>query len=208
MKQISERYSRLFKEFYADKAKDRFDYVLRYADFYSKTLPYKNKVNCIIDPLSVDAYVTSYFLDVIKFKEYHFREHLDPSFDYSDVETSFQHPDTTVAEFVMHRKKMINASKVGAFTGKWLLKYRPVVVMPKDGCGFDIFERRHIQNAPFVFTANVTLRSMGIDPDELPTAIYKSLMYHLRYREYEDRNVMLYFELLVEHVSLLRETKG
>ena len=206
MKPISDRYERLFREFYADKARDRFDFVIAYSLQFVECLPFKDKVDCKIDRISVDAFITSYFLDVIKFKEYHFRE--KTGLEFVDAVPNFKDRETTQSEYVMHRKKMLNSNKVGAFTAKWLLKYRAISILPREGESLDLFERRHVQNAPFWLAANISLRSMDIEPTNVPERLYRNLIYHLRFREFDDRSMMLYFELLSEFVELSGTAKG
>lgn len=192
MKPISDRYSRIFSEYYYDKAAERFDYLLRYSNLFLEALSYRDKVYCNVNALNVDAFTTSYFLDVIKFKEYHF--HIPAQLDEN-------------VDKEIHSEKLLNASKVGAFTAKWLLKYSPIVILPKPESTFDVFERRHIQNAPFILALNISLRSMGIQPHEVPTNIYKGILYHFRFRDIDDRSMILYFDLLVSHIDLLKSKK-
>ena len=202
MKPISDRYAWIFKEYYGEKAADRFDFVARYASEFGSVLPFREKVDTSIDFLAIDAFVTSYFLDVIKFKEYHF--YSNGLYADRDGEHDCNLP-TKEFDKKIHEGKLLNSSKVGAFTAKWLLKYHPLLVTQKPDAEVELYERRHIQNIPFIVACNIALRAMGIEPDEVPSDLYRSLVYHLRFRTYEDRSMIMYFELLVAHIELLRD---
>jgi hypothetical protein len=191
LKPISSRYSRIFATYYWEKARSRFDFIQSYSSFFLEGIAFKEKLHCYVDTVKTDAFITSYFLDVIKFKEYHFQ----PSSEDED-------------EKVIHGEKMLNHSKVASFTAKWLLKYCPIVMVPKEGVTLDLFERRLLQNAPFILALNVALRAMDIRPDTVPLDIYKSIVYHLRFREYDDRSLILYFELLKKYVDLSKSSSG
>lgn len=190
MKRISERYSRIFSDYYYEKARERFEFIVQYSDFFLESLHFDEKVDGQIIYLNVEAFITSYFLDVIKFKEYHF---------------NFPDGDGPEVDRKVHGEKLLNASKVGAFTAKWLLKYKPIVLLPKADIVLDTFEQRDIQDAPFILALNIALRSMGVDPREVPEDTYKQLLYHFRFRDYEDRGMILYFDLLLKHIELIRK---
>lgn len=184
MKPISQNYERIFNEYYLEKARRRFKSIYSYSGLFLDEYPTKEKVLSGIDVIKLENFIKSYFLDVIKFKEYHFSI------------PSHVPVGSPEAQKIIHCDKMLNASKVGAFTAKWIVKNSPIYMVPAPGVRLDKNERHEISVAPYILAANITLRTMGMATPELPSPFYNKLIYHLRFRGVDDRSLILYFEVL------------
>ena len=190
MKPISERYKYLYSEFYYEKARERFAKLVEYLDVYRDQIDFKQKLFTEVDLVKVDAFVTSYYLDVIRFKEYHFN---------AGGETEF----SSARDIEIHGKKLLSKTKVGSFTTKWLLRYQPLVTVARDPSNLDENERTYLEFAPFAVALNFSLRAMDVKPRSLPLDLHRNIMYHLRFRSFDDRTFILYYDLLLQRLSNL-----
>jgi hypothetical protein len=188
MKPISDRYQYLYANFYYDKARERYDNLVQYAESYIENIDFNDKLFSCVDTIKVDAFITSYFLDVMRFKEYHFQPSVDGLAGYE-------------RDKCVHAEKLLNSGKVGAFTTKWLIKYSPVVLIPKEGLGLNHVEQTFLAFAPFAIALNFSLRLMDINPRDVPVDIHRDILYHIRFRGFDDRSFMLYYNLLVRYFN-------
>jgi hypothetical protein len=188
MKPISDKYEKVFSKYYFDAAKQRFVDLTKYLEVYGEQIDFKTKLVIAVDHIKVNAFVTSYFLDVIRFKEYHFKSDADAkSKDEASIHT-----------------KLVSQSKAAAFTLKWMLKYQPLIVFAQDPFKLSEHERVFLEFLPFLVAINFALRTMGIRPRDVPKEIFDDLLYHIRFRPYEERGFMLYFDLLIKQLSSVK----
>jgi hypothetical protein len=192
MKSISRRIISIFEKHYMERAEDRIVVVTLFAHAFLASLDYDVE-GYYFDDAKVIKAVESYFLDVIKYKEYHFDGPANTDV-FSDVWTEY-----------VHVEKKINDSKVAAFSAKWLLKASPIYVVQKKGIVIadDLF--CHINE---LFVLNCVLYALLqddynlVDEDE-----YKKLFYDFKYRNLDERAYFSRFELIQKNVQLKKELK-
>jgi hypothetical protein len=185
MKPISEKYERVFAKYYFETARQRFVDLSTYLEVFCNEIDFKQKLVIAVDHIKVNAFITSYYLDIIRFKEYHFN---------TETISKSNH------EKALHTK-LVSQTKAAAFTLKWMLKYQPLVAYAKDPFDLVDHEKIFLEYLPFVVALNFSIRTLGIQPHALPHDTYQDLLYHLRFRPYEERGFMLYFDLLVKHLT-------
>jgi hypothetical protein len=147
-----------------------------------------------IDENKIVKALDSYFLDVIKYKEYHFN--CEESVDiFSEKWAQYIHVD-----------KKINDSKVAAFSAKWLLKAAPIYIVPKANTPVLDDFICHI-NAFFVLNC-VLYCLLKYDHDLVDQSDFEKLFYDFRYRTVDDRSYFSRFELIEKNVLLKKELRA
>jgi len=195
MKHISNRIRRIYKDYYAKKAKARFESLVEYSQYFLKSLPIAEKAFCRVDLQKMSALIDSYFLDVIRFKDYHFR----PSEDVSDEDVF-----SVVWNNLVHRDKYLSPSKVAAFEAKWILKYSPLIIIPQNDADFTDEDRIVLCSANALLAFQFSLTSMGLNPEDVDEDIARNMIYHFRFRHFDDRAFILQYDTLLK----LAEVKG
>lgn len=201
---ISARVERIYTEFYAEKAETRFAFLLDRANRFCDGLALPEGYVAHVSRLKMEAMVQSYFLDVIKFKDYHF----DPSKKRSD-DADVALPDVFSREFseLIHSTKHIAPSKVAAFSTKWLMKHCPISVLVPSDAIVDADTEKKINSANAVFAMTTALKFMRVPMVRVDTERLEKLVYYLMYRNVDERSLFEWFENLADGKSLPRETE-
>ena len=190
MKSVSRRILSIFEKHYMERAEDRIVIVTSFAHTFLASLDYDVEGYYVDDAKLIKA-IESYFLDVIKYKEYHFDGPADVDV-YSEAWAKY-----------IHVEKKINDSKVAAFSAKWLLKASPIYVVQKKDAPIADDIVCHINE---LFVLNCVLYALLqenfslVDEDE-----YKKLFYDFKYRTLDERAFFSRFELLEKNVRLKKE---
>jgi hypothetical protein len=124
-KQVSTRIEYIYEEHYSSKAEDRFIYLVDFANKYCRILGLPSTVRSYVSREKINALVRSHFLDVIKFKEYHF----EPEISTGAMNRIFSR-DWIRA---VHVDKLLAANKVAAFSAKWIMKHSPISFVVTEG---------------------------------------------------------------------------
>jgi hypothetical protein len=195
MKNISKRIATIFEKYYMDRAKERAVLIISFAHELMSNVNFPED-GYYVDENKIIKALDSYFLDVIKYKEYHF----NCDDDGGDIDVFSEDWARHI-----HLNKKINDSKVAAFTSKWLLKASPIYVVPSsENKVLDDFTC-HI-NAFFVLNC-VLYCLLQYDHDLVDQDDYDKLFYDFRYRIVDDRPFFSRFELLEKNVRLKKEIK-
>lgn len=195
---ISPRYKRLYNKYYKQLAQQRHAELLRAIDnFYRKIIVQKfdfdwNFRFCVNEARLKHA-VFSYFIDVIRYKEFHFSPDLD-----KDEESV--HADSSLGG------KYVDINKQAAYMIKWLLKAKPIsielsvtadrsrlVITPEQS------ELMIIINEAFALIFSAAI--LNIPAKAIADADKERLIYQLHFRIYEEG-------AYVELFSLLSRTSG
>ena len=118
--------------------------------------------------------VYSYFMDVIRYKEFHFN-----SYDGGDI----------------HDNK-INNYKIAAFTIKWILKVKPIFITPPKDYETNDKENAEINLINEQFCFSHALDILKIPADSLTPEVHDSFIYHLHYRNFDEATFFLLLETL------------
>lgn len=191
MKNISKRIATIFEKYYMDRAQERGLVIISFAHQMMSELDIDVE-GYYLDENKIIKALDSYFLDVIKYKEYHF------NCDDANVNVFTE----KWARYI-HVDKKINDSKVAAFTSKWLLKAAPIYLVPKkESPVFDDFTC-HINS---LFVLNCVLYCLlKYDHDLIDQDDYDKLFYDFKYRTLDDRSYFSRFELLEKNAILKRK---
>lgn len=171
---ISERIDRIFHEKYKERCERRFENLSFIFGALAKSVKSKDpNLEVYIDYHKLSELIRSYFIDVIRYKEYHFNG--KPGVDPFSKEWVDQ----------VH-KKNINASKVAALTCKWILGYKPIVVVSKASPGTISPVSNVIANINEHFAFNVALYALGVDIADVPDERIEEIIYNFRFRRFEE----------------------
>lgn len=196
MKSISKRYSHIFNQYYAQTAKKRFHFCITFIDSWISKIDIGDEFIHVVDHERLSKAIDSYFLDVIKYKEYHFNS------DIEDVYSEAWCKD-------VHEEHRINDSKVAAFTAKWLLKAAPISIMPKDfSSSTPRPENDDICHINERFALDCSLYALFRNSYlNLDASSYENLYYDFKYRNYDERIYFSKFSLLFELVKLRKHRR-
>ncbi|MDI9334731.1 MAG: hypothetical protein QM533_10185 [Cytophagales bacterium] len=147
-----------------------------------------------LDIIAVDQLCKSYYIDVVKYKEYHLSpENSNPSSKlepFSDEWTRALHNEKS--------GKRLRLSKVAAFTAKWILKYKPINLEVEDNISpgsIDPKKRRLAASLNEDFALAHTFQLMNLDTSKIPDTVLADMIYHYRYRSFDERH----FFIMLDH---------
>ena len=183
----TERINNIYKKYYHAEARDRAQRMALHAEYFCEEFFSEcDCINWIVNTYIINCLVESYFLDVIRYKDYHF------------VYNSNMKEEE--AEKFVHKERNISPGKVAAYTLKWILKYMPIVCyFAKDNISSRC--KRKMVSANFVFALDFSLGLIRIDPRDLPQETRMNLLYHARFRTIHERDMFLVFDELHKNFS-------
>lgn len=203
MKEISLRYQEIYSTVYKKRAEDRYDHIV-------------SMIESVIDDLKIDPQyfhvdlhrlsnlVDSYFLDVIRYKEYHF------NYDSNSYEDKFSKESI----FELHENKLINESKVVSFLVKWFLRYAPITVLRQDID--DDIPHLNAEDKLILESINEYIALQIIlytlfekeEHDLIDDCLTESLFYDLKYRFFDEKIYFSRIELLQKLVKKSKDPQG
>ena len=125
------------------------------------------------------------------------RDHVGPDFDHLELNIAVLH-NVVVSYFhdverhkEFHGTDLVDETKQGAFTMKWISKLRPI----QFSCSVEDVSKDilYINEA---FAVRSGLAFLRISPDVLPPRLYGDLLYTLRNRPVDDRMLLLWLATL------------
>lgn len=145
--------------------------------------------------------IRSYFLDVIRYKEYHF----NPDENYPEFQNEIKrlgvaaledlHPLSPEWSELVHRTANINKSKVAAFTVKWILAYKPISVISRQSEPLPGSQPMYFACINEYFALNAALFALEIDASKVSERKIDELIYAFRFRKFDE---LSYFMILSE----------
>lgn len=195
--EVSARIASIFREFYRKEASDKLTHLSEEMELFVSSLSLDpDRITASIEKHILKQIIFSYFLDVIKYKEYHFNPRVKPGEDplepLSKLFTTAvhrQHEDRT-------RDKILNRPKAAAFTAKWILRYMPIAISVKEGIDLTVDENWNMTHANEMFAFDHGLALMGRDTTLLQRETIDDVLYHFKYRPTDDRSLILAFSIL------------
>jgi len=170
-----------------------------------------------LDYLQLGEAIRSYFLDVIRYKEYHF-DPKDPD-DITDpvvaekvrdyleecgVKSVSELDDLSAARTeLVHKTVNLSETKVAAYTAKWLLRNRPISVIStskgdgeaKTSSGHKPLAAAHpfLTNINEEYVLQCVLLIMGIKAKDVNIRRRDELIYSFRFREFNEAHYFRIF---------------
>ena len=204
---VSRRTKAIYDLYYADRVSQRCENLYR---IFVKIAEHVDAaglgLKIDIDLLLLAELARSYFLDVIRYKEYHLdfrneaeaQQELPTGVDAAQLEKL----DPLGSEWAeaVHLYSNLNASKVAAYTVKWILKYKPISVIGNLAIELNGSDGVHEQPS-FIADINeqyalqCALSALEIDSGAIPANVLDELIYCFRFRSFDEG---AYFMLLSE----------
>lgn len=193
---VSKRMQIIYERHYADREEQRFENLYQ---IFDKMAAYV-KASALGADLQIDyqglaEIIRSYFLDTIRYKEYHFDPKCEPG---SDVLSKFgvasiEELDPLSVEWteLVHSLVNINASKVAAYTVKWILRYKPISTVctkPQTPEGLPSIDISHpfLANINEYYALHCALLALGVDVSEVSNRKIDELIYCFRFRAFDE----------------------
>lgn len=209
---VSRRTNAIYQRYYQDRERQRFENLYKIFDTmaaYVDAAEFGAKLD--LDYFSLAEVVRSYFLDTIRYKEYHF----DPKSASDSPIVREKLAEIGVSELaevdplsaqwaeLVHSTVNINTSKVAAYTAKWILRHKPITVislrtdLPEENVDS---EHSELQSPiPFLTSINenyalqCALFALEIDANSVSRKKIEELMYCFRFRAFDESS---YFMIL------------
>jgi hypothetical protein len=190
--QVSGRIKYIYSNYYLDRAEEKFSHIIKHIDQFADQCGLSDDYSLFCSDATIKALVDSYFLDVIRYKEYHFNP------VGSDRYTS---SNSDVWCDAVHNKK-ISKSKVASYTAKWLLRYSPVLVFTDSEDRYEISseDKKRILSINAVFCLDhirKILSTEGRCPKLLnDDSIISEMIYSFRFRNFDERHFFTILNLI------------
>lgn len=217
---VSGRILAIYERFYSAREEDRFVSLIKIFEDLSSIIEESDLgVGLEMDYLCLGEIIRSYFLDTIRYKEYHFdpKNPVDFSIDEDAKKAAnllqkfgveqIQDLDQLSAEWtqLVHDCIRTHKSKVAAYTVKWILRYKPISVFDVSNSGTTDDKERPLPDIPILspLLANINeefaylcaLTALGIDGRRIPKEKQDELIYCFRFRNFDEAS---YFMILTE----------
>lgn len=189
---ISTRIQYIYKKHYEKKAQDRYKFLLLNAQKFCKGSGLPDSVAFQVLEIKIRALVKSYFLDVVKFKEYHFEAAVENKLGKI-------HSDEWID--AVHGEKQINHSKVAAFTMKWVMKHSPLAFWNTTDELLTFEQENWVNTANARFAISAAYKLIEKDLYHTDDAYLKRLMYHLMYRSIDERSLFGWMDNMLKNGS-------
>lgn len=193
---VSKRMQIIYERHYADREAQRFEnlyLIFHKIAGYVEASDWGAKLE--IDYLALAEIIRSYFLDTIRYKEYHF----DPKCEVGSqalaelgvASIDAVDPLSPAWTDLVHSEVNINASKVAAYTVKWILRYKPISIIctkpqtPESQPTIDV-SHPFLTNINEYFALHCALVALGASIDEISKHKIDELIYCFRFRAFDE----------------------
>lgn len=197
---VSARVRALFKAHYEQREPDRYKVLIgifnEIADYVEASQP---GTKVVIDHSALAEATRSYFFDTIRYKEYHFDPEADAE-NFKELVEKYQLSSSDISEIdplsatwshLVHESANINASKVAAYTVKWLLRYKPISVLSDST---DIARRKQsgvVTNINEVYALNCALSELQLSTEDISSKKIDELIYCFRFRPFDESSYFM-----------------
>ncbi len=195
---ISKRINFIFKKFYAVEAKGHARQLCHYLNMFIESTVnelvdrYGDKLGesyIMVNESKVILLIDGFYLDVIRYKEYHYSPDID---------------DISSEEWMeaIHDKNHLSDAKLSCYLCKWILKNPPISFHLDPNVEQNLYDdvARRLGYLNEAFCVNYILGeifSSEKNSEHLIDAyINRSILYHLRYRTFEEKSLFLLFDML------------
>lgn len=183
---LSDRIEIIYSKYYEERALDKANMIEALADEvvngFSKIL--NDDFDVYLDFFKIASLVDSYYLDVIRYKEYHFDSEAE-SDCYSEEWTASVH------------KRLVSQSKVAALSIKWLLKYKPIQIHPMQTHEPSKKDVQLMLSVNEQLAMMYTFKILNVKSDEVEHSLLKDLEYHMRYRAYDEKHFFIIYKQMM-----------
>ena len=211
---VSKRTKTIYQLYYEDRERQRFENLYTIFDTIAAHVDAADLgAKLDIDYFCLAEVIRSYFLDAIRYKEYHF----DPKTSKASslvrtklAQNGFQSldqvdPFSPLWTELVHTTVNINASKVAAYTVKWILRHKPIRVLSTlpeltafTGENADLTFRQPIWFLTCIneyYALQCALVALGIEAVNIDPKKIEEVIYCFKFRPFDESS---YFMILSE----------
>lgn len=190
---VSRRTAAIYSRYYEDREAQRAENLyLLFVDFANAVESAGEVVSLQMDYARLGELVRSYFLDVIRYKEYHFGP--DPKHeDYDELKSKLRiaslddlDPLSEKWTELVHTTANINQSKVAAYTVKWILTYKPISVVSSQASMEPAKLSYLISSINEFYALSCALYALELRADAISPRKLDELIYSFRFRKYDE----------------------
>ncbi|MDU8927676.1 hypothetical protein RXV86_09795 [Alisedimentitalea sp. MJ-SS2] len=203
---VSARIREIYREHYEPREPQRYatliDVFNKISDIVEAT---HHGSTVVVDHAALAEAVRSYYLDTIRYKDYHFDpDEVGPNLEsalakYGIEDLGSLSPLSPEWSHILHSTVNINGSKAAAYMVKWILRYKPVSVL---SLAEEVENKPHstiVANINEIYALNCALLELGIDSVEVSQQKLDELIYCFRFRSFDEAS---YFMILTEDYLL------
>jgi hypothetical protein len=178
---ISKRIALIFDNFYKQRSVDRFQNLHYIYDGIASAVRSKDaELTVYLDFDKLAELVRSYFIDVIRYKEYHFslypeKDGIEPGLDPFSFEWASK----------VHQKRL-NASKQAALTAKWILTYKPISVVSNRSLGSESEVSLYVASINEHYALQAAVIALDLEFAAIPRETVEEIIYNFRFRKFEE----------------------
>jgi hypothetical protein len=190
------RIEAIIREYYAERAKKKWLSLKGHAFSYLSSVEGLKNFSASLDPIAVEQLCDAYFIDVVRYKEYHSTPDKPDIKPFSEDWAFHLHSE--------HSGKRVKFSKIAALTVKWLLKYHPIVLQLDKGVSVSSLPSQERRTASFIneaFALSYSLDIIKVEFSKIDPKECEDLLYHFKYRNYDERHFFLLYEYLRKKYS-------
>lgn len=176
---VSRRIIEIYNEHYSVRGPRRVENLFKIYTFMAKArVSAGDDAKLLIDMERIAELVRSYFLDVVRYKEYHFsaKNGADP---FSREWAADVHG------------QRINDSKVATLTAKWILSYKPISYTRPTNAQYRADASLIAVNEHFAM--HCACYALGLHIEDIDPIRYDELIYNLRFRRFDEGAYFMVF---------------
>ncbi|MBF0333448.1 MAG: hypothetical protein HQL40_07335 [Alphaproteobacteria bacterium] len=196
--EVSRRISHVFLHYYSEPFAGKVVQTFKAARAAARGLRLNDEFSWYVDLYKVEDFATSYFLDVIKYKEYHFNPRPGQGGDCPDILTKAYLDAVHARHADPDKDKALSLPKVAAFATKWWLRYMPISIHVDPHHKLSDKERSDITYINESFILFYCLDLMSLKRELITKSNWDNMIYHMKFRVLDDRSLMLAYSMLYE----------
>lgn len=202
------RYKDIFEKYYEKKYKEQQDTLMNIAyqflapreffkekgllgrlksiaakDYFSK----KSKIEAIISPFHIERLSRAYFIDIIRYKEYH----------YNPKKEDVSYEDYVKEIHSGEDMQRLGPDKIAAYLVKWIVKAQPIQVeIPEDAELKDPQLSDRIWYVNTYYALLVACEFLEFSIGTIDKKFRLDLIHHIRFRAYDENSLVLLFRTM------------
>ncbi|NVK30126.1 MAG: hypothetical protein HWE20_03920 [Gammaproteobacteria bacterium] len=186
IRRTEEIFYRYYKEAHEKKSRELLTFLIDYA----ANLPEIPGFLITIDEFEVDEICFAYYLDIIRYKDFHQK---------TNEECIDENRQENVDENI-HSDQKLDLIKICAFSLKWVSRNKPLTYINASG-KLGCIEKEYIMLKNHIREAVAIDYALSLIPEDV-NVNRAELMHFLKYRNVDDRSLMLYFDSIISNPKL------
>lgn len=179
---LSKKVEEIFSNYYYEKSHEMVNFIRIQSQEILGKIDLSDEFDAYRDMHTIITLVDSYYLDVIRYKEYHF-----DGLEDSNSDDWLQS---------IHLKKFISNNKSASLCSKWILKFQPIQIHTSDPDYQPTKdETKLILSVNSYLAISCSLAILKIDPRKNKNIqpLLDEIVYHMMYRQFDEKHFFLVY---------------